>query len=815
MNYIKVIFFSLVTSWIFAQNGIIQGSITDAINNDPIPFAEVVVLSTNKIESDSISESGNFVKGTVSDEDGTYRIEGIEPGYYNIRVTFLGYSPTTIFEVQVLNSRPAEINFELQSSSLDLQEVVVTVSPFKKTEESPVSLHNIGITEIRRNPGAAQDISKVVQNLPGVTSPPGFRNDLIIRGGGPNENRFYLDDVEVPVINHFTTQGASGGPAGIINVDFIREVDFFSGAFPANRGNTLSSVFNFKMRNGRSDHFGGSFTVGSSNAGISLEGPIGEKASYILSARQSYLQFLFAALDQPFLPSYTDYQAKVNVKFNQKNELYFLGLGAVDRFKLNEDIRSMDERKRYLLELLPVSPQWNYTNGLVFKHFQDNGFWTLVVSRNMLNNESRKYYQNEDSNPDNLIFDYRSQEIENKFRVENTSQFGKMKSNFGISYELIKYNNRTFSRIFTNSGPETIDYFSNLSFSKYAFFGQVSRKWLSERLVASLGFRMDATTYSDETNSLLDQFSPRFSLAYSFSDRWAFNFNAGRYFQLPPYTLMGYQEDGELLNRNNEITYIRADHLVGGMEYNTPFDGILTIEGYYKKYRNYPFLLRDQLTLANIGGDFGVIGNEPAVSSAVGENSGLEFLYQQRLYQGIYGLVSYTLGWSRFSDESGNLVPSSWDARHIVNLTFGKRFKKNWELGINWRYQSGLPYTPYAETSSLVENWIVNNGAIRDYSLLNTLRNEDSNQLDIRIDKKWFFDKWSLNLYLDIENLFGDAIMSQDMVLDRPLDDEGIPIGTGEIINPMDPISEQRFRTKLLETNAGFPLPSLGIIVEF
>ena len=229
------------------------------------------------------------------------------------------------------------------------------------------------MTEIKRRPGGNRDISRVIQSLPGVTSTASFRNDLIIRGGSPNENRFYLDDVEVPNINHFATQGASGGPAGIINVDFIREVDFYSGAFPANRGNSLSSVFQFKQKDGRSDRLGMTATVGATDIGVSLEGPIGEKTTFLFSARRSYLQFVFEAIGLPFLPIYNDFQAKVKYKPNNKEEWTFIGLGAIDNFELNLDA-DPTESNQFILENIPVNNQWNYTNGIVYKRFNDTGF---------------------------------------------------------------------------------------------------------------------------------------------------------------------------------------------------------------------------------------------------------------------------------------------------------------------------------------------------------------------------------------------------------------------------------------------------------
>lgn len=790
----------MLSAALSAQSGIIKGQVTDALNNEPIPFANVLLLGTDI--------------GTTTDVDGNYEITGLEPKLYDVRASYLGYTNKAEYEVQVTNSKPAIVNLALSESAQDLEEVVVKASPFTKTEESPLSLRTIGVAEIQRNPGGNRDISRVIQTLPGVTTPASFRNDLIIRGGAPNENRFYLDDVEVPTINHFATQGASGGPVGLINVNFIREVEFYSGAFPSNRGNTLSSVLEIKQRDGRDDRIGGTFLMSATDVGVTLEGPIGDKTTFLASARRSYLQFLFEVIGLPFLPTYNDFQVKVKHKFNKKNELTFIGLGAIDQFRLNLDANETEEQQ-FLLNQLPVSPQWNYTNGLVYKHYADNGFWTFVVSRNMLNNESEKYLDNDDSSEENLTLRYKSQEIENKLRVEHDIRFGDFKLNYGLGYQYVKYNVSTFNRIFTSVGPQTIDFASNFDLNRYALFAQGSQKFVDERLTLSLGFRMDANDYSTEMSNLGQQFSPRFSASYALSERLAVNFNTGIYYQLPPYTILGYQEDGVFVNRENGIKYIRNDHVVAGFEYNTASNSKISIEGYYKYYYDYPFLLRDSLTLANLGGDFGVLGNEPVVPRSEGRSYGLEFLFQQRLYKGFYGIASYTLGWSEFEDKNGNFVPSSWDARHIANVVIGKRFEKNWEVGVNWRFQTGLPFTPFdRQSSALVLNWQANGRGIRDFDLLNTRRADLVSAIDIRVDKKWFFDKWSLNIFLDIENVTGNGVGQDQLILDRPLDENGQPIGGGIITNPDAPINQQQFRLKTINDATGTVVPSIGLQIE-
>ena len=305
------------------QEGIIRGRIYNAINNEPLPFANVVIKGTTI--------------GTTTDDEGNYELR-VEPGLYNVEASFLGYNSKVEYEVQVTRARPKFLDFGLRENSQTLNEVDVSAQDkFERKEESPVSVNKLGITEIQRTPGGNQDISKVIQSLPGVASTPNFRNDIIIRGGGPNENKFFLDGIEIPSINHFSTQGSSGGPVGLINVNFIREVDLYTSSFPVEKAQSLSSVLDMQLKDGRSDKWGGTFQLGSSEAGLTFEGPLSEKTTMIASARQSYLQFLFDALELSFLPTYNDFQLKVKHKFNQKNQIILLGLGAIDNFRLNLD----------------------------------------------------------------------------------------------------------------------------------------------------------------------------------------------------------------------------------------------------------------------------------------------------------------------------------------------------------------------------------------------------------------------------------------------------------------------------------------------
>ncbi|PSR06387.1 MAG: ferric aerobactin receptor, partial [Bacteroidetes bacterium SW_10_40_5] len=466
--------------------------------------------------------------------------------------------------------------------------------------------------------------------------------------------------MEVPTINPFPTQGSTGGPVGMINVDFINSVDFYSGAFPSNRSGALSAILDFKFKDGRTDRTAMRATVGASEVGVSVEGPIGDDFSYIISARRSYLQFLFKILGQPFLPTYNDINYKFKYKIDDNNQISLMGIGAIDNFELNQDEQE-DEVDRYILNNLPVNEQWNYTSGIKYTHFGDNSYFNLILSRFHLHNEAFKYKDNEKRK--NLLLNYDSDEMENQVRFEHVIRKSPYKIIYGGKYTHARFKNSTLNKIPTPAGPKTIDFTSTLDVNEVGAFGQVSRDFLNEDLTLSLGVRTDFNDYNDEMGDPVDQLSPRFSASYDLTNQMALNFNTGIYYQQPPYTIMGYKEGDEFVNKDNGIDYISSKHVVAGVDYLTNTNTKITLEGFYKKYDDYPFVLDDSVSLANLGGDFGVVGNSPANSSSEGRAYGAELLVQQKLYEGFYGILAYTLVWSEFTNKDDKFVPSSWDNR--------------------------------------------------------------------------------------------------------------------------------------------------------
>ncbi|MBS3774465.1 MAG: TonB-dependent receptor [Bacteroidales bacterium] len=785
----------------FAQsgNGVIKGKIYNAKNNEPVPFANIIIRQTDI--------------GTASDIDGEFKFTGIEPGYVELKVSSVGYETYITESFMVTNARPAYIEIPLSEKSEEIEEVRITASPFRLDKESPVSMRRIGVEQIEKSPGANRDISRVIQSFPGVASSVSFRNDIIVRGGGPGENSFYLDEVEIPNINHFATQGASGGPVGIINVDFIREVDFYSGAFPSNRGNALSSVLELKQINGNKDNVEVQGAIGASEASLTFDGPISDNTTFVFSARRSYLQLLFDALELPFLPTFNDFQFKSKTRFNDKNELRLIGLGAIDDFDLNTDANET-ESQQYILDYIPVNTQRNYTIGAVYKHYRDNGNDTWVLSRNYLRNRSYKYQNNQEVDSLKRL-DYTSDEAETKFRYENTTITNGYRMNAGLGLEYASYTNNTFRKSFVGGQPFTIDYNSTLDFFQWNLFGQISKSYFNEKLSLSLGIRADANNYSESMSNLIDQASPRFSLSYQFAPEWSLNFNTGRFYQLPPYTTLGFSNQaGDLINKQNGLKYISADHLVGGIQFLPDDESKISIEGFYKNYNDYPYSLDDSISIANKGDDFGSYGDEEVKSVAEGRAYGLELLFRHQNLFDINMILSYTYVRSEFRElnnqleVTSNYIPSSWDNRHLLKLTATREFKNNWQLGMKWRFVGGSPYTPLdRQKSAQIAAWDARGRAYPDYDRLNSKRLNPFHQLDLRVDKQYFFDNWSLMLYFDVQNVY-DFTADEPPVFIRKTNEEGEPL--------VEPNNPGRYVLKQLDLEtSGNILPSLGIIVEF
>ncbi len=740
----------------FTQNtGSITGTIVDKATQLPL-------------EATSIKLEGS-PQGTVADSSGKFRLAAIPVKTYNLEISKVGYKTIILYNLVVNSGNESNLTVELEQVSTSLTEVIVKNN--KRTAraatlETPLSVQRLTTEEIKSNPGGNFDISKVIQTLPGVGGGQqggSFRNDIIIRGGAPNENVFYLDGIEVPVINHFQTQGSSGGPQGILNVSFIEDVKLSSSAFDARYDNALSSVFQFKQKNGNPNQFQGNFRLSATEAALTLEGPLSKnkKTTFLVSARRSYLQLLFQAIDLPIRPNYWDFQTKITHQIDKKTTLTFIGIGAIDEFRFAAPKDATPE-KLYTINSNVLVNQWNYTVGASLKRNMKNGFLNLALSRTDFNNDIEKFEDNQNPTVANKTLDIVSGETETKLRFDVNKNRNGWKLAYGASVQLADYSNTTFNVIrkeLRGAGNTvvqqavSVNFNSPLqSFAKLGAFVQAGKRFAQNRLGISAGIRTDMNTFTTDGMNGLQTLSPRISFSYVLADKWTWNTSAGIYYKLAPYTILGFADNNNnLVNKNSK--YLRSNHYTTGLEY-LPNDGLrFTVEGFYKQYNNVPVSVRNGISLANLGTDFTLLGNEAVVTNGKGKAYGLEIFAQKKLTNRFFGILSYTFYRSLYAGLNGKLVASSWDNQHLLSITWGYKFPRNWELGLKFRYQGGAPYTPFDETLSRL-NYLSQGVGTLNYAVLNTNRLSGFNSSDVRIDKKWNFRKTTIDLFLDVTNWY-------------------------------------------------------------
>ena len=767
----------------------IRGTVIDKASRKPLEFINVVIAGSGM--------------GSVTDSVGHFTIQAVPPGIYRLQASAVGYK-TTLTSEYILSTKNLNIDIEMEENPTELEGVTITASPFRRDLESPVGLRIIGVQEIEKSPGANRDISRIVQSYPGVAfSPIGYRNDLIVRGGSPSENRFYLDGVEIPNINHFSTQGASGGPVGILNADLIREVNFYTGAFPTDKGNALSSVLDFKLRDGDMERNSLKATLGASEVSLASNGHLGKKTSYLVSVRQSYLQFLFDMLGLPFLPTFTDAQFKLKTRFDARNELTVLGLGGIDKMKLNT--KADDEDNEYILSYLPKIQQETFTLGAVYRHYAGAHVQSVVASHSYLNNRNTKYQQNDESDPEHLMLRLRSTEQNTQLRLENSSSFRNWKVTVGTSLDYSQYSNTTFQKVYTDRA-QTFDYHTYLGIMRWGLFGTVNYTSIDERFTASLGLRADANNYSAAMKDLSDQLSPRLSLSYQLTEHWSLSGNAGLYYQLPPYTALGFKNNNGLYANKYALRYMQVSQGSVGLNWRKGDTFEVSVEGFYKDYDKIPLSVADGIPLTCKGNDYGVIGNELLTSTAQGRSYGAELLLKWLIAKKLNLASSFTLFKSEYrTDKESEYIASAWDNRFIFNLRGTYNLPRHWSVGMKVSCIGGAPYTPYdADKSSLVTAWNAQGKPYYDYTRYNEERLPAFTQVDIRIDKTFYLKRCMLGFYIDLQNIAGSKLKQADVLM-----------STGVIKNPDAPIAEQRYVMKSLKQESGTLLPTLGITFEY
>lgn len=723
-----------------AETGQITGRITDAATAKPLDNKAVIVIG------------GQW--GASSNLDGYFEITGIPYGTYRVELSHVGYLTVIRAEVIVSAGAPATVNEALTPVNIESEGVTVSSGLFTRALLAPPGSTRLSAEEIRRYPGGFEDVVRTVSTLPGVAVvTEGGRNDLLVRGGGPSENLYIVNGIEIPNINHFGVQGSGSGSLSFINLDFVDQVEFSAGGFGVEYGDKLSSVLEIGLRSGRNDRFGGRMTVSASQYGIDGEGPLPGGGGILLSARKSYLDLIFKAAGLAFVPVYTDYNLAAAWDLPGGDRLTLIGLAAIDR--VDRDNSSLDKR----IENAGImdNSQDQFVLGTSYRRLSTGGYWDFSIGGN------RTGYRYSQADQNEVEF-FSSDAIESEFKFKATNVRtnllgGTVRTGFGIGSALID-NTTTFAdTIIDRSGnrlpradlglPSALSEDDN--FNRMTGFFEFKRN-LTDRMRTTAGIRGDYYAFLNE------EFYPSFRLGldYKLSSRWQTKLHAGRYYQPPSYVW--------LLNpANRDLKALSSDMLLGGMEYLVRDDLLFKVEVYHKWMTDLPAGATpetDYLVLTNSGtgyggreDDFASFGYRLLNSSGTGKAMGVEFQLQKRYTpKGFYGQAGLSLGKSRYTAPNGMTYPGQYDQAVTFNLSGGYKPNPEWEFSGKIRYWTGSPYTPVYRPSD-------NGGKIvnipEEYL---SRRLVPGHHFDLRVDRRFNFRDWGMIVYLDIQKVYNYQI---------------------------------------------------------
>lgn len=729
----KIVLLFMLFFQIFAQSnysqeaklvGKIEGFIIDSELKSELIGANILIFNSNI--------------GSATDYNGKFVINNVPIGNYSLKFSFLGYNSAIKTDIIVRTNRTTIVNCELKSSSIESEEVIVQDSYFQNNTEQQISSINFSREEIRRAPGSAGDVSRILMSLPSVAQVNDQSNTLAVRGGSPIENTFYIDNIEIPNINHFPSQGASGGAIGMINVDFIEDVNFFTGGFSSIYGNKLSSIMDISFREGNRNEFDGQLDLNFSGFGGIIEGPISESSSFLISARRSYIDFLIKMINvgSSVAPTYGDIEAKFVYDIDKNNKIVLIGVFGDDHMN-SEQQNAIDNKMVFYGD----QDIYQTTIGINWRSiWGNNGYSNTSVSFN-----SMKYIEDfYETGSANLILNNRSNEMFFQFRNINYYQFNKQNSlKFGIEakHSISQFNNWYSSYTDAAGNPfESFKIDENGNNNILSVYGSYSSK-LINRFELTLGGRSD---YFSSKNEF--KFSPRFSLSYLFSDQTKLNFSSGVFYQSLPSEFLVINETNKNLNIPS------SQHYIFGIEQLLTESTLLKFEIYQKNYSNFPMdTFQPEIFLIDevYYNDAALLNKNILLDNGEAKTKGAELTIQKKLAKDFYGLIGASYFNAKYKSLNGNWKNRIYDNQFILNIEGGYKPNFSWEFSIRWIYAGGRPYTPF----NIVESENLNRGVI-DENRINEERYPAYHSLNLRVDKRFTFSNSNLVLYLSIWNAY-------------------------------------------------------------
>lgn len=756
-HYLVLFFIIFLIDNGFSQVGSIRGHVVEYGNLQPLAGV-------------NISLPGTFL-GAATDNNGYYSIENLSVGAYTVEFSYMGYETRKITDVIVKSNKAVYVNCELPWQVMETDEITVNAGYFENPVQASVSAHILNYEEVRRSPGSREDVSRMIQNFAGVNPTSDDRNDLVVRGGSPSEVLFTVDHIDIPNPNHFGTQGATGGPIIMLNNEFVEEVVFMAGGFPAEYGHKASGVMDIKLREGNRNGYNGKLDLSFAGAGAFLEGPLGGgNGSLLIAYHRSYLDLFRDLFNYGGVPIYTNYQGKLTYDLNDIHQASVLLIGGDDRI----DIKYETDIDDFTVGQQPDTVDYQntnfrsrqYTTGITLRSLWNSKFFTFftlshsynrfrIDANNLevsgLNVPGADEVQDEQELRITDLYDNVSVEQITSVKLNGVWSVTKNRSFAGGLY--VRLNQFDHDILLTPTHPDQINPFGQLPASYHTNVRQgVTPKiggYMSLEQQLGQRFSFDAGLRYDYFHLLNEgSLSPRLKGEYHFSDRFSLHAGAGQFYQNPEFIFISSYPENK-----NVLKDIRCDHLIAGLNFLITPDTRLTLEGYIKRYDTYPVSADSgytMISLANSGADYGSnINAEHLVSKGRGKATGIEATLHKKLVNKLYGLLTYSYSIIQHKALDGIYRNGAFDNRNVFNCILGYRLSKAWEFSTKWRYAGGAPYTPYNQEASMAAG----NGML-DLNRINAERYPDYQRFDIRVDYRAFYKKYTVISYVSIENLF-------------------------------------------------------------
>ena len=707
------VFLVLVRLVFSGDNFKIQGKVTDESTGNPVNNAKVEILESGKADE--------------TDNLGRFTFINISGGNYNLRFTAEGYIHKLILIKLDSSSSAKELSVVLQPFESAVDTIDVNADYFKKDPQINSSYNYAAYEELRKTPGAIEDIIKYFQSSPGVSIGNDQDNDIICRGGSPIENLTLIDNIEIENPNHYGPPGSTSGALSYINLKMIREADFYSGGFPVKYGERLSSVLDIKFKEGSRDKHIRDLNLSFAGFGGFFEGPINSKSSYMLSIRRSYLELLknFIAAGDPnsgmVIPNYWDVNLKLNYDIANNKKLSFAGVFALDKAKYIRDDNYLPVDLRLL------------TYGFNYSVKSKKSAFKLIISHNF-----DKYIAAYDNFKINITQHKLTAKADYTYflsRDLRLNLFQGVTYIFGNYNVLASYYLTPMSYVLKN-----VEYKSDLN--TYKIFGGFNSTWelFNRKLTLNAGVRFDYLDYMNYGLCI----SPRAGLSYKINEKTFLNFNAGFFYQAPEFLWMLSTE------ANKGLSYIKSNQLIIGAEHFLFSDLRINLEGYYKFYTGYPVSVYNPyyMFIYGLNGMYPDFLSE-SLSRGRGYFTGIDFTIQKKNSgSGFYGYITYSYTKSKFYAMAGGPQPSGFDYGSQFTIIAGWKLKSLWAFSMRVKYYDGKPYTPFDSIASALLH-----RSVYDMSQYQQGRMPYYLRLDARIDKEFDFNWSNLTVYFEVQNL--------------------------------------------------------------